>query len=82
MLLAFVPPSALPNSTLSPCENLEAVRAALPFHPSPGPWLSTVTLHENNTINNNVSSTPHLYSYILYTHLIFALSMKTVIIVT
>ena len=54
--------------------------AALLFHSSQEHWPSTVTLHENNIINNNVSSIHHLLGYIPYTYLILALSMKAVII--
>lgn len=53
--------------------------AALLFHSSQEHWLSTVTLHENNIINSNVS-THHLLGYIPYTYLILALSMKAVFI--
>lgn len=56
--------------------------APLSFPSSQKHWLSIVTLHENSiTDNNNISCAHHLLSYIPYTCLIFALSMKAFVII-
>lgn len=55
--------------------------AALPFHSSREHRLGTVTLCENNIINNNTSNAHDLSSYIPYTHLIATLLIKAIIII-
>lgn len=81
-LLALLSPSAFLSSMLSQCQRLVTVMAALPFHSSQELRLSIVTLRKNNIIsNNNTSRAHHLLSYIPYTCLTFALSMKAIVII-